>query len=89
MTWRKVDDYGATNGPQCISKVYVDGCSMFRLHQDGAYTHHSEDESEIVVAATYPDVDEMKSYLSTGGLSGNEKLRDECRALWKQRQEAA
>ena len=82
--WRKVSDYAVTNGPQSISKKNEGGCSMYCLHEGDRYTKYSEDECEVVVAATYPDAESMKSYLATGGLSGG-KLREQCLALWLER----
>ena len=82
--WRKVSEYAVTNGAQSISLK----SGTFSLHEGNAYTKHSEDECEVVVAATYPDAESMKSYLATGGLSGS-SLRDQCRDLWRIRVKAA
>ena len=78
--WRKVSDYAITNGAQSISLK----SGTFCLHEGNAYTKHSAEECECVVAATYPDAESMKSYLATGGLSGG-RLLEKCRAEWVRR----
>lgn len=82
--WRRVSQYAMSNGTQSISLKYLDGCSMFCLHENGAYTKHSEDEAECVVAATYPDAESMKSYLAEAysGSKESAQLRKDCREVW-------
>ena len=81
--WRKVSEYAVTNGAQSISLK----SGTFCLHEGNAYTKHGEDECEVVVAATYPDAESMKSYLATGGLSDPKicNLHGECRTAWGRR----
>lgn len=56
MKWKKINEYAIESdcGKWRISKAYLDGCTMYALHQNGGdAVKYSEDSSDLKEAAEH------------------------------------